>query len=131
MCNFVTAIQYSSTVTQNWAAIPSSGLRLSEDIVPQFFIMMTALTDTSSPELPQWLYLNSESKIPIISDIYKTRDCYRDHWVSCTVYFRTVEMYVQIVGCQPLSLILRHYSRPLLIRTRLDQLWSNFRTLWL
>ena len=31
---------------------PSSGLRPSEGIVHQFFGMMTAFTDTSSPELP-------------------------------------------------------------------------------
>ena len=30
-------------------------LRTSEDIVPQFLRMMTALTDTSSPELPHSL----------------------------------------------------------------------------
>ena len=40
---------------QNWAAIPSSGLRPSEDIVPQFLGMTTAFTDTSCPELLQSL----------------------------------------------------------------------------
>jgi hypothetical protein len=38
---------------QNWAAIPSSGLRPSKigDFVPQVLRIMTALTDTSSPDL--------------------------------------------------------------------------------
>ena len=45
----------SVIIPQNWGAIPSSVLRTSEDIVPQFLRMMTALTDTSSPELPHSL----------------------------------------------------------------------------
>ena len=39
-------------IPQNWGAIPSSVLCTLEDIVPQLLRMMTALTDTSSPELP-------------------------------------------------------------------------------
>ena len=44
-------MSHAVIIPQNWAAIPSSGLRPSEDIVPQFLGMMTALTDTSSLEL--------------------------------------------------------------------------------
>ena len=45
---------------QNWAAIPSSGLlRPSEDIVPQFLGMMTPLTITTFPELPNSLMPSS------------------------------------------------------------------------
>ena len=43
---------------QNLPAIPSSGLRPSEYIAPQFLGMMTALTNTSSPELPHSLTLD-------------------------------------------------------------------------
>ena len=38
-------------IPQNWGSVPSSVLRTSEDIVPQFLRMMTALTYTSFPEL--------------------------------------------------------------------------------
>ena len=49
----------SNWENQNWAAIRSSGVRPSKDIVPQFLGLMTALTDTSSPELPHSLIVNA------------------------------------------------------------------------
>ena len=39
-------------IPQNWEQYSSSGLRPSEGIAHQFFGMMTAFTNTSSPELP-------------------------------------------------------------------------------
>ena len=60
-------------------------LRTSEDIVPQFLRMMTALTDTSSPELlhslnaldlwiPDWLEKSSNS--------LKKRDLQQIIWID-------------------------------------------------
>ena len=42
-------------IPPNWGAIPFFVLCTSEDIVPHILRMMTALTNTSSPELPHSL----------------------------------------------------------------------------
>ena len=57
---------------------PSSGLRPSEGIAHQFFGMMTAFTDTSSPELPYSLSTSSESYIIVIAQ--SVGDCSVQLW---------------------------------------------------